>query len=84
MSLRNLIVVAAALILGAVVAVAGLRAQDRVAPGPGSNGIVLAGPDVGFRVIGLKGKTPIGRLVVRVKGEWMDAELSGGSVVPLK
>ena len=84
MSMRNVVVVVAALILGAVVAVVGLRAQERVVPGPGSIGIVLAGPDVGFRVIGLNGKTPIGRLVVRVKGEWMDAELSGGNLVPLK
>jgi hypothetical protein len=36
---------------------------------------VLAGPDVGFRVEGLRGATPVGRIVVRVNDNWVEAEL---------
>ena len=32
--------------------------------------VVLAGPDVGFRMTGVKGDTPVGQLVVRINGEW--------------
>ena len=36
---------------------------------------VLAGADVGFRVEGLRGNTPIGTVVVKVNGEWVAAEI---------
>ena len=36
---------------------------------------VLSGPDVGFRVEGLRDATPVGTLVVRINGEWVAAEL---------
>ena len=42
--------------------------------------IVLSGSDIGFRVDGRKGDSPVGRLVVRVNGQWVDAEISGGGV----
>ena len=37
---------------------------------------VLAGPDVGFRVEGRRGATPVGRIVVRVNDNWVEAELA--------
>jgi hypothetical protein len=41
---------------------------------------VLAGPNVGFRVEGLRGgTTPVGRIVVMVNGQWVEAELASGS-----
>ena len=43
---------------------------DRVPPK------VLAGPDVGFRVEGLRGAMPVGKIVVRVNDNWVEAELS--------
>ena len=38
--------------------------------------LVLAGPDVGFRVIRMNGQIPVGQLVVRINGVWMTAETS--------
>ena len=40
--------------------------------------VVLAGPDVGFRMTGQKGATPVGQLVVRINGEWKVVEFGGG------
>jgi hypothetical protein len=47
---------------------------------------VVAGGDVGFRVEGLRGgSTPVGTLVVRVNGAWVEAEvkLPGRGTTPL-
>jgi len=38
--------------------------------------MVLAGPDVGFRVTGRQGDRPVGQLVVRVNGEWKTVEFA--------
>ena len=35
---------------------------------------VMTGSDLGFRVEGLRGDTPVGRLVVLVNGRWVNAE----------
>jgi hypothetical protein len=35
---------------------------------------VLTGGDIGFRVEGIRGNTPVGTLVVRVNGEWVEAD----------
>ena len=58
------------------------RAQPAFAPRPVVPPVVLAGPDIGFRMTGLKGDTPVGQLVVRIKGEWKVVEF-GASSVPL-
>ena len=40
---------------------------------------VMTGEDVGFRVEGLRGgSTPVGRIVVRINGQWVVAELASG------
>ncbi len=36
---------------------------------------VMTGSDVGFRVEGIRGNTPVGTLVVKVNGEWVTAEI---------
>ena len=36
---------------------------------------VMTGADVGFRVEGLRGATPVGTLVIKVNGEWVEAEI---------
>ena len=59
-----LIVVATALVTAQVVA---------VKPVPPK---VMTGPDVGFRVEGLRGSTPVGVVVVRVNGEWVEADIA--------
>ena len=37
---------------------------------------VMTGSDLGFQVEGLRGETAVGRLVVRVNGRWVDAEVT--------
>lgn len=38
---------------------------------------VISGDDIGFRVEGLRGKTtPVGKLVIRLNGQWVEPELS--------
>lgn len=37
---------------------------------------VLSGPDVGFRIERMRSDTPVGRIVVRIDGKWVDAELA--------
>ena len=45
---------------------------------------VIAGPDVGFIPTGFNGRTPTGRLVVRVNGQWVEVQLGGGVTMPVK
>ena len=52
-------------------------AQAVVVPKPGLP-YVLSGADIGFQVTGTKGDRPVGRLVVRVNGEWKEAEFAYG------
>ena len=39
---------------------------------------VMSGDDFGFRVQGRKGDTPVGTLVVRVNGEWVEVQFAVG------
>jgi len=57
------------------------RAQPAVVARPVPP-VVLAGADVGFRMTGVKGDTPVGQLVVRVNGDWKVVEF-GSSSQPL-
>jgi hypothetical protein len=41
---------------------------------------VMSGADVGFRVEALRGRTPVGVFVVNVNGQWVEAEISPGSI----
>jgi hypothetical protein len=51
------------------------RAQTAVVPNPVPP-VVLAGPDLGFRMTGVKRGTPVGQLVVRINGEWKVVEFA--------
>jgi len=55
------------------------RAQTAVAPNPVSP-VVLAGPDIGFRMTGVKRGTPVGQLVVRINGEWKVVEFATSAI----
>ena len=45
---------------------------------------VMTGADVGFRVEGIRGgNTPVGALVVKVNGEWVEAEIAIRNPRPL-
>jgi len=39
---------------------------------------VLSGGDIGFRVEGDRGGTPIGTLVVKIDGQWVAADFASG------
>ena len=79
MRVRHLVSVAALLLV--------VAATWTTAPAVAVNRValkVLAGENVGFRVEGLRGGvTPVGRVVVKVNGEWVEAELAGSSAAPL-
>jgi hypothetical protein len=48
------------------------------AQAPAQTPTVISGSDLGFRVDQHKGNTPVGTLVVRVNGQWVEAEFSVG------
>ena len=55
------------------------HAQTTIIPGSGQGGgvfvpTVFSGADLGFRVEVKKGATPVGRLVVRIDGKWVEVE----------
>jgi hypothetical protein len=39
---------------------------------------IISGPDLGFRVDGRKGNVPVGVLVVRINGQWVEVESGVG------
>ncbi len=40
--------------------------------------VVLSGSEIGFRMTARKGDTPVGRLVVRINGDWKEVEFTYG------
>jgi hypothetical protein len=42
---------------------------------------VVSGGDLGFRVEGRRGNTPVGTLVIRINGQWVDVEVAHGAGV---
>jgi len=53
----------------------GIKPMDLVAP------TVISGSDLGFRIESSKDNIPVGRLVVRVNGRWVDAQVGTSEVV---
>ena len=43
---------------------------------------VIAGNDLGFRMESTRDGIAVGKLVIRVNGRWIDAQLGGAGVVP--
>jgi hypothetical protein len=41
----------------------------------------MSGSDLGFRVESMKGNIAVGKLVVRVNGQWVDAQVGSGGVL---
>jgi hypothetical protein len=77
MTSRRWIAVVVVLVASLFAVAAFVTAQSRqTVPLPES--LVLSGTDVGFRVEGKQGNTPIGRIVVRIDGKWVEAQFSGG------
>jgi hypothetical protein len=61
--------VAAATLLAGVQTTAQSVQVERVTPR------VMTGSEVGFRVEGLRGGTPVGTIVVQVNGQWVAADI---------
>ena len=40
--------------------------------------VIISGSDIGFQVESQRGGIPVGRLVVRVEGRWVEAQFSTG------
>ncbi len=77
--MRKSIIVWIASVSAAAALSAALAAQ--VQPNRADQPRVLSGPDIGFRVEGMKPGSPtiaVGRLVVRINGEWVEASESVG------
>jgi hypothetical protein len=62
-----------ALSMVAAVTIAMAQAPEAI---PTTAPIVVSGDDVGFRIEGQRGQTPVGKIVVRIEGQWVEAELS--------
>ena len=76
MTLRRWSVVAAFWVLSLLAVGAVVSAQVK-AWRPIPEPKVLSGDDVGFRVDGFRGDVPSGAIVIRVNGEWIQAEIGG-------
>ena len=46
--------------------------------------VVMSGSEIGFRVEGWNGHEPVGRVVIRVNGEWVAPQFGGGLVRPVR
>ena len=53
-----------------------VKAQVFEVPRPLPEPRIVSGPDFGFRIESEQGGTPIGRLVVRVDGKWIEARVA--------
>ena len=51
-----------------------LRTMDLVAP------TVISGSDLGFRIETNQDNVPVGKLVVRINGRWVDAEVGTSGI----
>jgi hypothetical protein len=70
--------IAAGLVL-VTVCIAGVWAHAQAQPPNPSTPTIFSGGDVGFRVERWDGDTPIGRWVVRSKGQWVEPRTSMGT-----
>jgi hypothetical protein len=70
MSFRSIAALVVLWALSVGVAIAMAQAPQTVSP------IVISGNDIGFRIEGQRGKTPVGKIVVRIEGQWVEAALS--------
>lgn len=61
------------LLAGTAIGHAQAQAQRMLKP---NNVVVLSGPDIGFRVDGVKESSVTGRFVVRISGKWVEVDNS--------
>jgi hypothetical protein len=61
-------------LVGSLVAVGAWTSAQTTQQAP----VVISGNDLGFQIESQRGGTPIGKLVVRVDGKWVEAQFSTG------
>jgi hypothetical protein len=82
MSVRKRISVLLTVAIVVLTAVIWAHAQSRVVV-PGWTPVepiaptVISDGDIGFRLFGMRGQTPVGQWVVRINGEWKNVEAGG-------
>ena len=83
--MKTRVAVALLCVLALLLTLATLRAQRPGPPGHGevAAGLVIAGPDVGFRVDRYDGSTPVGELVVKRDGKWVAVQF-GARIKPMR
>ena len=65
-------------VLSLLVATTWTRAQTRRWT-PLTEPVVVSGTDIGFRIDWMNGRTPVGEIVVRLNGQWIDARVGAPS-----
>ena len=75
MSLRTILSLAVLWILSLFVVSSIVKAQVFEVPRPLPEPRIVSGPDVGFRIESDQGGIPVGRLVIRVDGKWVEARI---------
>ena len=76
-SLLRLLAVVCILVVAFVAARSSAQVPIPPAVVPVPTPTVISGSDIGFRIEGLRGRTtPVGRLVIRINGQWVEPELS--------
>jgi hypothetical protein len=73
------------LVLGVVATSGWVHAQGGLVPGPRQDprpgaARVLSGDEIGFRLQGVEGETPVVVPVIRRNGEWVEVALGGGGI----
>jgi hypothetical protein len=78
MTTRTILSLALLWMLSLFVVASVVKAQVFEIPRARPESRIVSGPDFGFRIEGDQGGIPVGRLVVRVDGKWIEARV--GSV----
>ena len=76
MSVRQRISIAILWTASIVAVGAWARAQAPAPSGPAPT--IVSGNDLGFRIDSRKGSTPVGTLVIRVNGQWVEPDFAVG------
>ena len=75
MSVRLIASLAVLWVLSLMIVTSVAKAQVYERPRPLAQPRIVTGPDLGFRIEGDQGGVPIGTVVVRVDGRWIEARI---------
>lgn len=77
MRVRTMLSVAVLWVFSLLAVVSVVKAQVFEQARPLPEPRIVSGPDVGFRIEADQNGTPVGRLVVRLNGKWIDVRVGG-------